>query len=231
LESWQGSSLDFKPERKRLPETARPARHPLALWLLGNARWIWPILVIAILFAITRSYLRNIDYRRVRVALHGMDPSVLMFAGFLTLANFGVMGIYDVICFRGIRVRAGTRWWIGTLAFAWSNFLTLGPLAGPAIRFWLYRPFGVGFSMLHQAIFSIIFGYGGALLFWIAVIVVPLPGSGWGTFAVRSGMVFLAAFLGGWRRGRFSIGNRFPTGFEGARYLGLPFSCWVFWTG
>jgi phosphatidylglycerol lysyltransferase len=202
LETWQDSSTDFKPHQERAPESARPARHPLALWLLGNARWIWPILVIAVVFAITRSDLRSIDYRRVRDALYGMDVSLLMLAGLLTVANFAVMGIYDVICFRGSRVRARERWWIGTLAFAWSNFLTLGPLAGPAIRFWLYRPFGVSFSMLRQGIASIVFGYGGALLFWIAVILVPLPESGWLTFAMRSGLVFLTAFLGGLLAGK-----------------------------
>ena len=133
---------------------------------------------MAVVFAITRSDLRSIDYRRVRDALHGMDVTLLAFAGLLTVVNFAIMGIYDVICFRGSRVRARERWWIGTLAFAWSNFLTLGPLAGPAIRFWLYRPLGVSFGMLRQAIASIVFGYGGALLLWIAVVHDALAGNG-----------------------------------------------------
>ena len=210
METWQGSSADFKPQLERAPESTRPARHPLTLWLIGNAPWIWPILVIAVIFAITRSDLRSIDYRRVRDALHGMDISLLVLAGLLTVANLAVMGIYDVICLRGSHVRAGERWWIGTLAFAWSNFLTLGPLAGPAIRFWLYRPFGVSFNTLRQAIASVVFGYGGALLFWIAIILVPLPESGWLTFAIRSGLVFLAALLGGLVAGRIQHWKLLP---------------------
>jgi len=182
---------------EQAPESKQPARHPFALWLLGNLRWIWPILVMAIVFAVTRSDLRRIDYRRVRDAFQGMDMTLLALAGLLTVVNFAVMGIYDVICFRGSRVRVRERWWIGTLAFAWSNFLTLGPLAGPAIRFWLYRPYGVTFSMLRQAIASIVCGYGGALLLWIAVVTVPLPAWGWPAIATRIVLALLAAFWGG----------------------------------
>ena len=58
----------------------------------------------------------------------------------MTLVNIGVMGLYDVVAFSQTRSRAVERWRYGAVAFAWSNFLTLGPLAGPAIRFWLYRP-------------------------------------------------------------------------------------------
>ena len=57
-----------------------------------------------------------------------------------TLLNIGVMGLYDVIAFEHTRSRWFERWRYGAVSFAWSNFLTLGPLAGPAIRFWLYRP-------------------------------------------------------------------------------------------
>ncbi len=188
----------------------QPAHHPLVLWLIANARWIWPVVVIVFLLLITRTDLRHIESRRVSEALRSIDPRNLALAAFLTLANLAVMGIYDVLCLRDTHVRPRERWWIGTLAFAWSNFLTLGPLAGPAIRFWLYRPFGVSFSALRQAIISIVIGFGGALLIWISIVTVPLPYAGWEMFAVRAGLVSLAAWGAGLLAGKLQTLKWFP---------------------
>jgi phosphatidylglycerol lysyltransferase len=189
----------------------KPARHPVVLWLLSNVRWIWPVVVIAIILALTWTDLRNIDYRMVRRALHQADNSWMLPAALLTILNFAVMGIYDVICLRGSQVRARERWWIGTLSFAWSNFLTLGPLAGPAVRFWLYRPFGVSFNTLRQAILSIAVGFGSGLLLWIPFVLIPMPEAGWITFAIRAALVFNAAVIAGLLAGHIQRWNRFPS--------------------
>ncbi|MBZ5498090.1 MAG: bifunctional lysylphosphatidylglycerol flippase/synthetase MprF [Acidobacteriia bacterium] len=199
-----------KPLAEADQEPAKPARHPLVLWLLANARWIWPLVVIAVIFMVTWSDLRTIHYRQVQHALHRIELSWLTWVWGLTIANLAVMGLYDVICLRGAQVRARERWWIGTLAFAWSNFLTLGPLAGPAIRFWLYRPFGVSFHTLRQAIVSIAVGFGGGLLFWIPFVLMPLPQTGWVSLAIRAVLVFLTAFLAGLLAGRLQLWKRFP---------------------
>lgn len=188
---------------------ARPARHPLVFWLLANARWIWPLAVIVIVFTVTWSDLRSIEYRQVRDALHRVDSSWLIVAVLLTIANFAVMGLYDVICLRDTPVRRKERWWIGTLAFAWSNFLTLGPVAGPAVRFWLYRPLGVGFNTLRQAIVSIAVGYSSGLLLWIVFALLPLPLTWWSLFA-RVGLAFGAAFIAGRLAGKVQVWKRFP---------------------
>ena len=66
------------------------------------------------------------------------------------------MGIYDVLAFRHTRTTALERWRYGAVAFCWSNFLTLGPLAGPAIRLWLYRGSVTNLSELHAGIVSIV---------------------------------------------------------------------------
>ena len=188
----------------------KPARHPLVLWLLANARWVWPLVVIAIIFSVTWSDLRIIDYRQVRHSLQRTDYSWMLLAGLLTLVNLAVMGFYDVICLRSSQVRPGQRWWIGTLAFAWSNFLTLGPLAGPAVRFWLYRPFGVSFHTLRQAIISILVGFGCGLTIWITFFLMPLPGTGWIQLAIRIVLVFLSAFLLGLLAGKIQLWRLFP---------------------
>jgi phosphatidylglycerol lysyltransferase len=197
-----------RPEADTAP--GRPARHPVVLWLLSNVRWIWPVAVIAIIFAMTWTDLRSINLRMVRQALRQADDSWVLPAVLLTILNFAVMGIYDVICLRGSQVRARERWWIGTLSFAWSNFLTLGPLAGPAVRFWLYRPFGVSFNALRQAILSIAVGFGSGLVLWILFVLIPMPGSGWITFSIRTALVFLTAMIAGFLAGHMQRWRRFP---------------------
>lgn len=110
------------------------------LWLLGHAPKVLPVVVIGLVGILSWSELRAIHPRDVRAALHSLDPFWLLIAAFATLLNIGVMGLYDVIVFEHTRSRWLERWRYGAVSFAWSNFLTLGPLAGPAIRFWLYRP-------------------------------------------------------------------------------------------
>lgn len=209
MKAWLDSSTSSNSQPEEAAPQAQPARYPLALWLLANARWIWPLAVIAIVFTVTWSDLRSVEYRQVRDALHRVDSSWVIVAVLLTIANFAVMGLYDVICLWDTPVRRRERWWIGTLAFAWSNFLTLGPVAGPAVRFWLYRPLGVSFNTLRQAIVSIAAGYSSGLLLWIVFILLPLPQTGWSPFA-RVGLAFGAAFLAGRLAGKVQVWKRFP---------------------
>ena len=69
------------------------------------------------------------------------------------------MGLYDVVAFAGTRTRTVERWKYGAVAFCWSNFITLGPLAGPAVRFWLYRRSVGELSELHPGIVSVIIAF------------------------------------------------------------------------
>ena len=93
----------------------------------------------------------------------------------ITLLNIAVMGLYDVIAFSQTRTRALERWRYGAVAFAWSNFLTLGPFAGPAIRFWLYRPAVEHSSDLENGVLSITIAFASGLVGWtLATLVVPL---------------------------------------------------------
>ena len=110
------------------------------LWLLGHAPKVLPVVVIGLVGILSWNELSAIHPRDVRAALHSLDPFWLLIAAFATLLNIGVMGLYDVIVFEHTRSRWLERWRYGAVSFAWSNFLTLGQLAGPAIRFWLYRP-------------------------------------------------------------------------------------------
>ncbi len=109
------------------------------LWVLGHASRVWPVVVVGLVLWATWDALRGVHIRQVRAALRAVDPNWVWAAAGLTALNIAAVGFYDVVAFRRTGARARDRWKYGAVAFAWSNFLTLGPVAGPAVRFWLYQ--------------------------------------------------------------------------------------------
>ncbi|HEY7059577.1 MAG TPA: phosphatidylglycerol lysyltransferase domain-containing protein, partial [Vicinamibacterales bacterium] len=152
------------------------------VWTLGHAR-LWPFVLFAIVFTLSWHTLRQVHTREVRAALHTLDLRWLLFACAMTGANVLVMGLYDIIAFRHTRARPSERWRYGAVAFGWSNFLTLGPLAGPAIRLWLYRGAVDQLSDLHAGLLSVTIAFASGLLGWVGVLAVA-PGVGLPTVAV-----------------------------------------------
>jgi phosphatidylglycerol lysyltransferase len=136
------------------------------VWLLGNASRIWPFVVFGIVLALSWGALRQIHPGMFRAALRALQVNWLVAAAAATVANIAVMGLYDVIAFHHTRSRWSERWRYGAVAFAWSNFLTLGPLAGPAIRFWLYRPAVDQLSDLHAGVVSVAVAFMSGLIGW-----------------------------------------------------------------
>ncbi|HTI38487.1 MAG TPA: phosphatidylglycerol lysyltransferase domain-containing protein [Vicinamibacterales bacterium] len=153
-------------KRRRLPARL----DDLAVWALGHAVRLWPFVLFAVVVWLSWHTLRQIHTRDFRVALRALHPQWIAIAGLLTILNVAVMGWYDVVAFRHTRARARERWRYGAVAFAWSNFLTLGPLAGPAIRFWLYRPSVDGVSDLSAGIVSITVAFASGLAGWAIAI-------------------------------------------------------------
>ncbi len=145
------------------------ARMEVALvWSLAHGASVWPFLVFAAVLALSWGELRHIHPRDVRAAVRNFDAGWLIVAGVITVANIAVMGLYDVIAFRHTRCRWQERWRHGAVAFAWSNFLTLGPLAGPAVRLWLYRSDVDEINELHGGIAAIAIAFMSGLVGWTA---------------------------------------------------------------
>ena len=137
-------------------QTVGPAErakvYVFALRALGSAgRW-WPFLLVGAVAFLGWEELRRVDLNQVRHVLHSLSGPWLLVASAFTVLNLALLGCYDLVTLEGSPVPRTARWGLGTLAFAWSNFLTLGPIAGPAIRFWLYRPYGVDGAVLRGAI-------------------------------------------------------------------------------
>lgn len=151
-----------------------PHRIPRALPVL---RALWPWLLLSLVAWLGWSELREVDFVRVRQLLRETDATLvaLLLAG--TAANLALGGFYDVAAL-GSREQPPTatrRWSVGVIAFAWSNFLTVGPLAGPALRVWLYGPLGVSMARARRALITILVAFTAGLCVWVAAVFVPVP--------------------------------------------------------
>ena len=202
------------------------------IWLLGHASRVWPFVVFAIVLALSWRALGQIHPQEFSAALQGLDRTWLVVAAAVTAANVGAMGLYDVIAFRHTRSRWTERWQYGAVCFAWSNFLTLGPLAGPAMRFWLYRPSVERISDLHAGVVSVAIAFSSGLIGWTVAV---LFGSWIGAHPIALAGVALALCLGAvWialliaiRVGRLTS----TSPHTGGRTLGLELALigWVDW--
>jgi phosphatidylglycerol lysyltransferase len=154
------------------------------VWSVAHGSAAWPFVMFAAVLALSWSQLRHIHPREVRAALGNFDGRWLVLAGVITAVNIAVMGLYDVIAFRHTRCRWQERWRNGAVAFAWSNFLTLGPLAGPAVRLWLYRGDVDELSELHGGIAAIAIAFVSGLVGWALATVL----GGWTTALSGAGL-------------------------------------------
>ncbi len=194
-------------------DTPEPRRHRLTsvlensgLWLLGHGSRLWPFVVLVVGLVLSWEALRRIHPRDFSASLHALDARWLAAAGVVTLVNIGAMGLYDVVAFRHTRSRWTDRWRYGAVCFAWSNFLTLGPLAGPAMRFWLYRPSVDQLSDLHGGVVAVAVGFTSGLAGWtLAALVSARTGIGVGllaplAFALSLLIVAMAQAMIRWRQ-------------------------------
>ena len=176
----------------------RPVVDAVSAWIVVHAARLWGALLFAVVLALSWQALRGIHTHEVRGILRTLSTGPLMLAAVVTILNVAIMGLYDVMAFAETRTRAIERWKYGAVAFCWSNFLTLGPLAGPAIRFWLYRRSVTELSELHGGIVSVIIAFTSGLAGWtVATLIVPRIGGGLPLLVIVAlAFVMIAAWCG-----------------------------------
>jgi len=147
--------------------------------LLLKLRPLWPWLVVILVAWIGWSELRKVDLLEVRQILRTTPSSLTLLLLLFTGMNLALAGLYDVSALGKLQQppRLSARWRVGVVTFAWSNFLTLGPLAGPALRLWLYRPLGVAGKRSRSALSAILSAFTLGLVGWCAAVLAPLPES------------------------------------------------------
>lgn len=148
------------------------------MWRSLALRLALPAALTAIIIWVVWRKLGGIDVRETARILARVDG--LWLAG-ATLASFGAlacMGVYDVLALPnrpGLPPRR--RWTMGLVTFAWSNFLTLGPLGGPALRLWLYRRAGMDTPDVIRGVGRILLATACGLAAWTAASFAPLGSS------------------------------------------------------
>jgi phosphatidylglycerol lysyltransferase len=154
--------------------TPSPRAIPRALPAL---RRIWPWLLLSLVAVVGWRELRQVDFLQVRDLLRATDALVVALLVIATAANLALSGFYDVAALgdRSLAPPRSRRWSTGVIAFAWSNFLTVGPLAGPALRLWLYGPLGVSIARSRRALLVILGAFTTGLCVWCAAVLLPLP--------------------------------------------------------
>lgn len=171
------------------PEAPR-VRRLKPLW-----KWLRPVLgglLFAGVLALAWNELAALDWPQVHAEILQTHWPILALAGLAVAANVGAMGLYDAVCFpRTPRLGFFVRWGIGSLCFAWTNFLTLGPIGGPALRMLVYTRRGLQPGQVARGLAVQYIGFVAALLAWLIAMALPLPAFG-AALAVR---VVLAAIL------------------------------------
>lgn len=103
----------------------------------------------------------------------------LLTAGVATaFAAVAVMGLYDAIAFpRGAKGTLGFRgrWVLGSVLFGWTNFLSMGPLGGPALRVIAYRRYGLSAREIARGFAAHYIGISAGFIAWTVVAWIPLP--------------------------------------------------------
>ncbi len=122
--------------------------------------------------------LASIDWVQVRAEIQRSHAGVLLVAVCVVALNVAVMGLYDAFSFpRAASLRFQKRWAIGCLCFSWSNFLTIGPFGGPALRFAVYRRYGLEIGSIARGLALQYVGFASGLVAWLAAAALPIGGS------------------------------------------------------
>ena len=138
-------------------------------WLaqaLPRLRPYLPFLLVGAVVAPVYDSVSWLDPTLVVAAFRALHLEWLAVAAALTATNVAIMGLYDVIGFRHTRAAWGRRWLNGAVAFVWSNFLSFGPVAGPSVRFWLYRDSVDQLGSLRDGVILVSVAFGSGLAGW-----------------------------------------------------------------
>lgn len=149
--------------------------------------------LLAGIVALVWNELAAIDVRTARDQLESAHlPSVAVAILVVGIA-FAIMGLYDVFSFSTTRqLMPSRRWELGMLFFAWTNFLTLGPIGGPAVRLFFYRRRGLSTPEIARGLVRLYSGSFGGLLAWLAAAFAPV-GGGLSGLTIRIALALLLA--------------------------------------
>lgn len=143
-------------------------------WLRAALHIVIPIGVVLLV----RKEIVGLNLRQARDQLAAADAGYAWLAAASGILAVAGMGMYDVLAYpggSGGRMRGWRRWGLGASCFAWTNFLTLGPIGGPALRLHFYRQAGMPVGEIFRGVARMYAGMFAGLATWVAVVLLPLP--------------------------------------------------------
>lgn len=168
----------------------RPSRRTSAWWRAARVaiRVLVPVVVVVLVWG----ELTRLDWPQVYGEMAEANFLLLVAAGVVVAANVAAMGLYDAVSFPSApRLGFARRWGLGSLCFAWSNFLTIGPIGGPALRFFVYGRYGLSPVQVARGLGAQYVGFAGGLIGWLVASALPVTGAG--GVALRAGLALVLA--------------------------------------
>lgn len=150
-----------------------------SLW--GLARGVLQIGLPALVIWLVWRELHSLNFHTVRATLLEAN-GWLMFAGVVvSFGAVGVMGLYDAFAFpSGASGTLGfrRRWALGAVLFGWTNFVSMGPFGGPAIRLLAYRRVGLTGPEITRGLMGHYVGSSAGLAAWLVAAWLPIGTGG-----------------------------------------------------
>ncbi|WP_035237515.1 phosphatidylglycerol lysyltransferase domain-containing protein [Desulfobacter vibrioformis] len=209
-------------------QTAEPLlsieKHPwLDRWaqFWNRTRIYLQIFIVFLVLLLVYHEIKKLNIHMVQQALEKSDPVSIALGFFLAFLALCVMGLYDALAFPAGdegRLTFKKRWGMGSLLFAWTNFVSIGPIGGPALRLLVYRRFGLKGSQITNSLIAHYIGMNGGMAGWMLAVWVALPGKA-DCFAVRIALAAVGSVVFTHVAGRIAAGglNRFLH-----RHLAVP---------
>lgn len=205
------------PTQDRAPDARREVAAAAWRWGKRALRVILPALILWIVWR----ELKHINVQEARARLAEARAGWLALAALATACGLASMGLYDAFAFPATpSLPRARRYRLGVLFFAWTNFLTLGPLGGPALRLYFYRREGMAGRDVIRGMGGLYAGFLGGLCAWSLAALAPL-GDGAAPLLARVVIAFalapVVASLAGRAARRFqkepdAAGPRLPLG-------------------
>ncbi len=159
------------------PGPADPAPVPARKGFLHYAGFAMRIGIPLIVIAVVWREVARLDARQTWQIVRASDWRFIVASIIAAFISIAAMGAYDVFAFRSTpALPALRRWGRASMIFAWTNFLTLGPLGGPAVRLYLYRRAGMTIADILRGIVRLYIAFFAGLTAWLAAVFTPVHG-------------------------------------------------------
>ncbi|USN97943.1 MAG: lysylphosphatidylglycerol synthetase family protein [Phycisphaeraceae bacterium] len=146
------------------------------------ASWRWAKLALqvglpALVVWLAWREIHALDLHKIRDTIDTADATLVALGIAVAFFALAVMGLYDAVAFP--KGRSGTlsfprRWLLGATLFGWTNFVSMGPVGGPAIRLLAYRRFGLSGPEITRGLVAHYIASAAGLTAWLLAAWLPI---------------------------------------------------------